>query len=155
MAARASSRVRRAERPDSTASRRSSESSAMKSSSLGPPGGRSRLAHQMLSTTPARSTTTSTAYRRAATGIWKAAPCTDPSGGTVTLGVAVAGCRMTGLADFAVNRCRPRPKNMATATAIIPAASTKMSTPRSLTATALTAVAPALCASTPANGARS
>ena len=39
---------------------------------------------------------------------------------------------------------------MATATAIIPAVSTKMSTPRSLTATALTVVAPALCASTPA-----
>ena len=115
----------------------------MKSSSLGAIDGRSRLAHQMLSTTPARSTTTSKAYSRAATGIWKVEPCSDPCGRTVVLGFAVAAGGLIGLLGFAVNRCRCRPANMVTATAIIPALSTKMSTPPSLTATALTAAGPA------------
>ena len=61
MAARASSTVRSAERPDSTASRSCSGSSAMTSSARSAIGGRSRLAHQMLTATPASSTATSRA----------------------------------------------------------------------------------------------
>ena len=71
MAARASSTVRSADRPDSTASRRSSGSSAMKPSLLVPNDGRNRRAHQTLSTTAATSTTMRRAYRIAVSGMWK------------------------------------------------------------------------------------
>ena len=55
MAARASSTVRSAERPDSTASRSRSGSSAMRSPARSTIGGRSRLAHQMQAAIPASS----------------------------------------------------------------------------------------------------
>ena len=62
MAARASSTVRSADRPDSTASRRSSgvlrDDVVRARSAI---GGRSRLAHQMLTATPARSSAISRA----------------------------------------------------------------------------------------------
>src|ERR1700733_16000752 len=71
MAARASSTVRSADRPDSTASRRSSGSSARKPV-VGPPNeGRNRRDHQMLSSTAATSTTTSRMYKMTVSGTLK------------------------------------------------------------------------------------
>ena len=135
MAARASSTVRSADRPDSTASRRSSGSSAMKPPSRTLAGRRNRRDHRMLSTTPATSARMSRPYRMADSGMWKL------TGFGAGLNFCFPGCRLgaPGMVTGAglENTCRCRPMRMAAATATIPAPRTRMSTPRSLAGTSL------------------
>ena len=80
MAARASSTVRSASRPDSTASRRSSGSSARKPLVRPPNEGPNRRDHQTLSSTAATSSTTSRTYRMTMSGTWKPPPGCAPCG---------------------------------------------------------------------------
>ncbi len=81
IAARASSTVRSAARPDPTASRRSSgssgssESPAAKSTVPFPDRSRARRYHQMLSSTAATSTAISKPYKMADSGSRKAEEC--------------------------------------------------------------------------------
>ena len=89
MAARASSTVRSASRPDSTASRRSSGSSARKPLVLPPNEGPNRRDHQMLSRTAATSSTTSRTYRMTVTGTWKLPPGCAPCGLGVRFGIGL------------------------------------------------------------------
>jgi hypothetical protein len=134
MAARASSTVRSADRPDSTASRRSSGSSAMKSPCPPRSDGRNRRDHQMLSTAAAASATMSRAYTIAASGMWKIS--TGAGEGTfLSLGVTLGLALERGTVGAAEGNRRCRLTMMPTATAIMPAPSTNMSTPRSLAGT--------------------
>ena len=99
-----------------------------------------RRAHQMLSSTAATSTTMSKPYRMAATGRWKLAAGGRLGRGLAPWAVTPGGRAGPGLLAASTRRCRL--SIMATATATMPAPSTKMSTPRSLTATALTGAPP-------------
>ena len=134
MAARASSMVRSAVRPDSTASRSRSGSSAMTSPTWSATGGRSRLAHKMLAATPASSTAMSRAYASRVTGKCGADP--DPDRGRRVEGMAVGRCPAGGGLRPWPDTCRLRPNSTSTAAPRAPAPSTVMSTPRSLTAVA-------------------
>ena len=89
MAARASSTVRSASRPDSTASRRSSGSSARKPLVLPPNEGRNRRDHQTLSSTAATSRTTSRTYRTTVSGTWKPGPGCRLCGGSFRFGMGL------------------------------------------------------------------
>ena len=107
----------------------------MKPPSRGPIDGRSRLAHQMLSATPTRSSTMSRVYSRAASGIWKTGDRAEP-GRVGTDGVAVGGAGTRAVLVLGLNRCRCRPMSVAAATTTAPAPSANRSIPRSLRATA-------------------
>jgi hypothetical protein len=136
MAARASSTVRSADRPDSTASRRCCESSAMAPSSRPPTASWYRRAHQALSTTAASSTTMTRAYSSAVTGMCTAEECSDPGRGALTVGSGAPAVALPCGLTLGLNGYRCSPMITAITTAIIPVMMTRIRTSRSLAATA-------------------